>query len=86
MKKPIDMKTVLATSEQQKRLILTMKSLRDLRPQSLKLSIRDFSMNNELANKLPSTVTEDDVLTWIEAKVDQLHAETRVLSTIIGDA
>ena len=73
------MKTVLALSEQQKRPILTMKSLRDLRPKSLKLSIRDFSMNNEPANKLPSTVTEDDVLTWIEAKVDQLHAETRVL-------
>jgi hypothetical protein len=73
------MKTVLALAEQQKRHNLTMKSLRDLRPQSLKLSIRDFSMNNEPANKLPSTVTEDDVLTWIEAKVDQLHAETRVL-------
>jgi len=73
------MKTVLALSQQQKRPILTMKSLRDLRPQSLKLSIRDFSMNNEPANKLPSTVTEDDVLTWIEAKVDQLHTEARVL-------
>jgi MobI protein len=36
-------------------------------------------MNNEPANKRPSTVTVDDVLTWIEAKVDQLHAETRVL-------
>ena len=79
MQNPIDMKTVLALSEQQKRHILTMKSLRDLRLKSLKLSIRDFSINNEPANKLPSTVTEDDVLTWIEAKVDQLHAETRVL-------
>ena len=73
------MKTVLALPEQQKRHNLTMKSLRDLRPKSLKLSIRDFSMNNELANKLLTSLTEDDVLAWIEAKVDQLHAETRVL-------
>jgi len=73
------MKAVLALSEQQKRPILTAKLLRDLRPKSLKLSIRDFSMNNEPANKRQSTVTVDDVLTWIEAKVDQLHAETRVL-------
>ena len=36
-------------------------------------------MNYEPSNKLSSTVTEDDVLIWIEAKVDQLHAETRVL-------
>ncbi|MFA5920754.1 MAG: conjugative transfer protein MobI(A/C) [Methylococcaceae bacterium] len=36
-------------------------------------------MNNEPANKQPSSLTEDDVLTWIEAKVDQLHAETRIL-------
>ncbi|UOA07409.1 MULTISPECIES: conjugative transfer protein MobI(A/C) [Methylobacter] len=36
-------------------------------------------MNNEPANKLPSTLTEDDVLTWIEARVDQLHVETRIL-------
>ena len=73
------MKTVLALSEQPKRHILTMKLLRDLRPKSLKLSIRDFSMNNELANKLLTSLTEDDVLAWIEAQVDQLHAETRVL-------
>ena len=73
------MKTVLALSEQPKRHILTMKSLRDLRPKSLKLSIRDFSMNNEPANKLSSSLTEVDVLAWIEAKVDQLHTETRVL-------
>ena len=36
-------------------------------------------MNNKPAENLPPTLTDDDILTWIEAKVDQLHAETQVL-------
>lgn len=36
-------------------------------------------MKNELAENSPSTLTEEDLLAWVEAKVDQLHTEARVL-------
>jgi len=36
-------------------------------------------MNNESAENRPCTVTEADLLTWVEAQVEQLHAEARVL-------
>ncbi|MDO9103403.1 MAG: conjugative transfer protein MobI(A/C) [Methylovulum sp.] len=36
-------------------------------------------MKNEPTENLLSTLTEADLLSWIEAKVEQLHAEARVL-------
>ncbi len=36
-------------------------------------------MKNEPTENLSSCLTEDDVLLWIEAKVNQLYAEARVL-------
>jgi hypothetical protein len=36
-------------------------------------------MSNEQANADPSVLSEEDVLGWIETKVDQLYAEAKVL-------
>ncbi len=36
-------------------------------------------MINESAENRPCTVTEADLLAWVEAQVEQLHAEARVL-------
>jgi hypothetical protein len=36
-------------------------------------------MSNEQANMNPSVLSEEDVLGWIETKVDQLYAEAKVL-------
>jgi len=36
-------------------------------------------MKNEPAENLPCTLTEADILFWVEAKVEQFHAEARVL-------